>query len=232
MRAPGTGQKKSERKKGETKMETAAAVEPRARAARLEKQISELQAKRKATEGRLDQEHQLIKRAAGERSIIVESLSHVEGDAARQAHAKIDGIDRVIRSSERLAEGLQKNLERAAQEIEALTSELAEIQRSIAAQENEVAYRKWEAEMVREFRAASESLDGARVALANLQAVAVRGNEQFSGRAASLLTNLFADFIRTEANPELRFTPARPIHEMTRFAIWPMLPKAASAAGR
>jgi len=207
-------------------------MDSKEKAAKLEKQIAELQTKRRATEGRLDQEHQLVRRATAERGSLVESLIRLEGDEARRVHQKVDGLDAAIRTSERLAEGLQKSLARATQEIEALQSELAEIQRSIAAQETEVAYRKWESEIVREFRAASETLGQARVALASVQAAAVKGANDFGGRAQVLLAGMFTDFITREANPELRFRPARPIHEMTAFRVEPMVPKEAAAAGR
>jgi chromosome segregation ATPase len=205
-------------------METAAAVEPRARAAKLESRIAELQVTRKATEGRLDAEHQLIRRSAGERSTLVETLSHVEGDAARQAHARIDGLDAAIRTSERLAEGLQKTMARLAQEIQAITSELTETQRSIAAAENEAAFQAWQVQITQRFRSTHEALDAARASLGELSGLMLKGTDQFQGRAFQVMAPLIEELSRKQRNADVfgwKLVPGT--GDLGNFVVWPMV---------
>jgi hypothetical protein len=199
----------------------------------LEAKIHELQFQRQDTDKLLAGARSALNGAAAKRAELVAELGAAKDDATTAwAESELDRIDCTIRSHTRFIEGYETRLAKIATELAPLSNELAEVSAEIGRQQTEAAYREWETSMVREFRAASESLGAARVALASLQSAAVKGANEFGGRAAALLQGLFQDFLHQGCNPRsFGWRDSRPIYEMTRIVIEPVT-KQEAAVGR
>lgn len=193
------------------------------RAGQLRNQLGTLNTQKQETEGKLVKEHEKIRQVAAKRSGLITSLNEADDVAARRAHRELDACDSEIRVGERMAEALQKSLEKIAQEAQTLRRELAEIEAAIRQEETDKAFAAWQSRITQGFASASELLANARVCLAEINKLALLGEHEFSARASALLAQKFDEFVIQEANPNLHgFQDARPLFQDTTVHVRPM----------
>jgi hypothetical protein len=194
----------------ENKMDTSTVTMGTERAAHLRTQLSVLNAHKRKTEGKLAEEHDGIRRAAVKRGGLVESLIGANEAASRRSHKEIDELDSAIRVSERMAESLQKALEKAVHEIEVLHTELIEVERVIRAEERAKGLEAFRINLQQVTRRASESLDSARADLAALVTLETKAVLAANGEAAHqanihrICEPILEEFTRQQANLDSR----------------------------
>lgn len=196
----------------------------RKKLAALDKQLADLAVKQRATESRLDGEHQIIRKAAAERMGVVAQLVDADSPTAAKLHKQLDGLDQQIKSSERLAESYQHALKDIASQTATVTVEHDRVNQIVGAENNARAFALWTANMVEQFKTVHEAMATARLTLGRLCIEAAHGCEQFRGAAANWAANEFDQFERLEANPDtlLSFKMATPWYRNVRITINPM----------
>jgi len=193
-------------------------TETKKRAAKVDKQVGELQARRVETESKLTAEHAEIRRIVLQRQTLIGQLVDAADEAARRLHRQIDGFDSAIRGSERLAESFQKLLDKTVQELESARSEYEELNKEIQIEENALAFEAWCLQIKTHLRNSEESISAARSNLGQLSQLAGEGIEKFRGPAAAFLTPLVEKFARSAHNPDLHGWK-RPVPSFISFGI-------------
>jgi chromosome segregation ATPase len=187
--------------------QTTAAAE---RAVALRKQLAALTSGKQKTDGKLAEEHASIHRAAAKRGELVESLIGATEASSHRTHKQIDELDSAIRVSERMAESLQRALAKAVHEIEALSTELVEVERAIRAEERAKALEAFRINLQQAARRAAESLDSARADLASLviletnAVVAANGDTAHETNIHRICEPILDEFTRQQANLDSR----------------------------
>ena len=203
-------------------MDTQQAAAATEQAARLRNQISALDTQKQETETKLAEEHAKLRRVALKRGELVESLTGANGAGAR-AHREIDECDSAIRLAERMTESLQKALSKVANEIQALSAELSEVQQAIETEARAEALRVFKIQLQQAARSAEECLAAARKSLAVLNALGARGAEKFGDPGLRICNPVFEGFVLRESNLDAAgWRPAYPSYTRLEFWIRPM----------
>jgi hypothetical protein len=177
-----------------------------------------------ATEAKLNQEHVAIRRAAGEREALLGRLVTTDADSAKRLHKQIDDLDDKIKTGERVAEALQRELRRIAETVELLSVESAECQRVIQQQEREQAFAVWVAQLKQRLRTTEEALAASRSGLGELNLLAERGSREFGGRAIDFMEPILNEFFTNQANSESRgWRPAIPAYRPMSIMVHPQV---------
>lgn len=192
--------------------------------AALDRQLSDLAIKQRTTEGRLAQEHELVRRAVSQRAAVVGGLIDADEEAAKKLHRQLDSLDQQIKSSERMAESLQNLLRGIAAETADTTSQRDKLNQVVASENTSREFALWQADMTGNFAAAREAMAAARIALGKLTTTAARGVERFQGAASGWAAGEFDRFEHVEANPDSLggFKPALPLFRSIVVHVSPM----------
>ena len=190
----------------------------------LDKKLSDLAAKLRSTESRLDQEHQIVRQAASQRAVLVGNLVGASVEESRRLHEKIDGLDQQIRGAERMSESYQRLLETVKAETVEVTAARDKLNAVVGAETNARDFAAWQIAMQENFKAAHAAMAAAREALAKCTTEAARAGERFGGVAQSWAAAAFDSFEHSEHNADtlLNFRQATPWFRNTSVVIWPM----------
>lgn len=198
-------------------------MEPRGRLKSIEDEKAGLTRRKSAVEGKLSQEYAAIRKSEGEREALVWRLASPGEDAAK-LNRQIDVLDEKIKTGERLAEALQRELQLATEQIEMLNVEASECQRIISHEEMEKGFIAWREECNQRLKSTDEALTASRAGLGNLNLLAERGSREFGERAVRFLESTLDEFFVKHANCESKgwryATPAyRPMSVMVHSMI-------------
>ena len=168
----------------------------------LTREISSLTLKERTTRAKLDDEHSIIAKAKAERAVLVDRLIGASAETAAQTHTKIDGLDRTITASARLAESYERLLTATNTELAAVMAEQNRVNVIVGQEETARAFTQWQVELQQARADAEQAFADARLKLAALDALCARGGERFHGSAANIAAATFEDLLIRQANLE------------------------------